>query len=217
MPAVSFTQFPRPEDLVAHDWVFAEVARKGGRGEAVYIYHQDTGAMVAGWHAAMAGANLDPDVEGALRDQQPLVLHHNHPSNGSFIDLDLQTLVGRNPHYTGLPGLATMWAHGNGGPHYRIALTDPAYAEHVIAVDKQLTGLRAKLNEDAGGHEIYASGWRHLVCLCLEAKGYVAYDYDLTGFPNYEGREYLLAWASARLTMKAAFPIACQAIVRSLV
>ncbi|MCJ2189064.1 hypothetical protein MTR66_19895 [Novosphingobium sp. 2638] len=142
-----------------------------------------------------------------------IVLHHNHPSNGSFIPLDLQTLVGQNPHHPNLPSLAAMWAHGNAGPHYRIALTDPTHASAVVAADQFLTKLQVGLSRSAGGHEIFEAGWRHLVCLCLELKGYVRYEYDLSGFPNYEASAQRLDWILGRLTMRDAFPVASAMIV----
>lgn len=213
MPATHFESFPHTSDLIAYSWIFEEVKRQSGVGEAIYAYDLSTGALVAQWHEARPGADLTSALEDALRAGAEIVLHHNHPSNGSFIPLDLQTLVGQNPHHPNLPSLAAMWAHGNAGPRYRIALTDPTHASAVVAADHFLTKLQAKLSHSAGGHEIFEAGWRHLVCLCLERKGYVTYEYDLSGFPNYGGPAQRLDWAADRLTMRDAFPVACAVIV----
>jgi hypothetical protein len=72
------------------------------------------------------------------------------------------------------------------------------------------------LMQETQGHEVFASGWRHLVCLCLELKGYVSYDYDLSGFPNYDTQLYFSAWHGTRLTMRDAFPPAAAEMVRRL-
>lgn len=216
MPEVSFATLPRAEDVIARDWVFAEVARNGGGGEAVYVYHEGTGDEVSAWYAPQAGANLEPAVEAALLGGEPLVLHHNHPSNGSFIPLDLLSLVGLNPSHPDLPGLAAMWAHGNNGPRYRIAMSEVTHARAIVEADQLLTSEQSNLLQQSGGHEVFQAGWRHLVCLCLERKGYVSYDYDLSGFPNYAGRTYELSWAGRRLNMRDAFPIVAEQIVRTM-
>jgi hypothetical protein len=215
VPATTYPPFPRLADDGAYSWILKELELQPGSGEAIYAYDASTEEVVAQWFEARAGGDATTALREALEAGRRIVLHHNHPSDGSFISLDLRTLAGLNPLQPSLPGLAEMWAHGNNGPHYRIALSDPGNATAVTAADTTLTSLQSKLASAAGGHEVFASGFRHLVCLCLEKKGYVKYEYDLSGFPNYEDRTYYLSWSSKRLTMRDAFPIARDMIIAS--
>lgn len=207
--------FINAADQTACDWVFQEIARQGGHGEAVYAYDQRDGRRIAAWHERNLGANLDAQLEAALRNGTPVVLHHNHPSNRSFIPFDLQSLVGQNPTHDGLRPLAEMWAHGNRGTRYRIALICPGHAAAVVNAGKFMSRMKSQWELSCAGHEVFNSGWRHLVCLCLEAKGYVSYDYDVVSLPNYRGRDYMYGWTGQRLTQEQAFPLACTHIVNA--
>jgi hypothetical protein len=215
MPQVSPFQLTLKADQDAYDWIIQELAnQQPGNGEAVYAYDQASGAKIAAWYSLMLGAHIHSDLEAAMLGGVKAVLHHNHPSNGSFIDLDLETLVGLNPNYPNIGPMAEMWAHGNDGPHYRILLACPTFASAVIRADKFLNTKRAAWRTSLAGHEIFASGWRHLVCLCLEARGYVHYEYDATTFPNYRSRTYSYGATGQKLTMEQAYLVAVPEIIK---
>lgn len=60
--------------------------------------------------------NFPPSVIAALADPAgDVVLHHNHPFDGTLSDVDISQL--------GLPGLTSIWAHGHDGTVARASLT----------------------------------------------------------------------------------------------
>lgn len=206
----------KSEDQTAYKWVSDEVARQSGVGEAIFVYDQRNGQKIAAWHDERLGSDLNPELATAMSNGANAVLHHNHPSNGSFIDVDLLSLAGKNPHYPDIGALTEMWAHGNGGTRYRIQLLGSDNSDKVVQADKFLTKHRHTWTNACYGHQVFTDlGWRHLVCLCLEAKGYVTYDYNVWALPDYQSRDFTYGWAGngTRLTMHDAFPQACRHII----
>jgi hypothetical protein len=201
-------------DQIAYDWIIAELKRQNGVGEAIYAYDQNTSQVVACWHEKGFGGGLHPSLEAALKNGQPIVLHHNHPSSGSFIHVDLQTLVGLNPNHPNVPDLKEIWAHGKLGTRYRLSAKDPQYGPAILAADQYMTKHKNTWSICQFGHQIFtSSGWHHLVCLCLEAIGYVNYEYDVTSLPNYNAPTYIYDVHVGRLSMKDAFPLAMDYII----
>lgn len=95
-----------PEFIVAFDR--HGVMTANGRGNAMAVgLNEKTHARLANWGAG-------------------IVVHHNHPSSGSFSPADVSMAM--------VPGEAVVWAHGNDGTSYRLEVPEDvkraAYEHH---------------------------------------------------------------------------------------
>lgn len=130
----------KPAGQRGQEWTLEEGRRTGNESLIAYDANGKAIARIQG-RRRFVDFTHELRVE-MMKPENDIVLHHNHPENGSLSQPDLMTLA--------FPGVNSVWAHGHNSNTFRAAMT-PEFA----AVSFPSPPARSKKIEQVYAHALW--------------------------------------------------------------